>query len=80
MPLRAVTCNISGVTVRDRVGEYRRRMRERGLRPLQVWVPDVRTATFAAEARRQAALVAEAGDSSDDQDFIEAISTRWDEE
>lgn len=55
-------------------------MRERGLRPLQVWVPDVRTATFAAEARRQAALVAEAGDSSDDQDFIEAISTRWDEE
>jgi hypothetical protein len=55
-------------------------MRERGLRPLQVWVPDVRTATFAAEARRQAALVAGAGESSDDQDFIEAISTRWDEE
>ncbi|HTX97471.1 MAG TPA: antitoxin MazE-like protein [Mycobacterium sp.] len=25
-------------------------MRERSLRPLQVWVPDVRTATFAAEA------------------------------
>ena len=80
MPLSAVTCNVSGVTVRDRVGEYRRRMRERGLRPLQVWVPDVRTATFASEARRQAALVAEAGESSDDQDFIEAISTRWDEE
>lgn len=55
-------------------------MRERGLRPLQVWVPDVRTATFAAEARRQAALVSEAGESSDDQDFIDAISARWDEE
>ena len=52
MPSRAVTCNISGVAVRDRVGEYRRRMRARGLRPLQVWVPDVRTATFAAEARK----------------------------
>nr|WP_255349249.1 antitoxin MazE-like protein [Mycobacterium sp. 155] len=37
-----------------KVGEYRRRMRERGLRPLQVWVPDVRTEAFAAEARRQA--------------------------
>jgi Protein of unknown function (DUF3018) len=55
-------------------------MRERGLRPLQVWVPDVRTATFAAEARRQAALVAEAGESGDDQDFIEAMSTPWDAE
>jgi hypothetical protein len=55
-------------------------MRERGLRPLQVWVPDVRTETFAAEARRQAALVASADESSDDQDFVEAISTRWDEE
>lgn len=55
-------------------------MRERGLRPLQVWVPDVRTATFAAEAHRQAALVAGADESSDDQEFIEAISSRWDEE
>lgn len=55
-------------------------MRERGLRPLQVWVPDVRTETFAAEAHRQASLVAGADGNSDDQDFIEAISTRWDEE
>jgi hypothetical protein len=68
------------MTVRERVSEYRRRMRERGLRPLQVWVPDVRTATFAAEAHRQALLVAGADENNDEQDFIEAISTRWDEE
>jgi hypothetical protein len=68
------------MAVRDRVGEYRRRMRERGLRPLQVWVPDVRTEAFAAEARMQAALVAGADDDGDDQDFVEAISTPWDEE
>ena len=68
------------MTVRERVGEYRRRMRERGLRPLQVWVPDVRTATFAAEAHRQASLVAEAEEKSDDQDFIAAVSTLWDDE
>lgn len=55
-------------------------MRERGLRPLQVWVPDVRTETFAAEARRQSSLVAGADETNDDQDFIEAISTPWDEE
>ncbi|TXG91162.1 DUF3018 family protein [Rhodococcus rhodnii] len=35
-------------------------MRERGLRPLQVWVPDVRTPEFAAEARKQSVLVAQA--------------------
>ncbi|OBK15897.1 antitoxin MazE family protein [Mycobacterium asiaticum] len=68
------------MTVRQRVGEYRRRMRERGLRPLQVWVPDVRTEGFAAEAHRQAALIALADESTDDQDFIEALSTPWDEE
>lgn len=55
-------------------------MRERGLRPLQVWVPDVRTESFAAEAHRQAALVARADESTDGQDFIQAISTPWDEE
>lgn len=55
-------------------------MRERGLRPLQVWVPDVRTEAFAAEAQRQASLVAQAEDGGDDQDFIEAISAPWDEE
>jgi hypothetical protein len=68
------------MAVSDQVGEYRRRMRERGLRPLQIWVPDARTAAFAAEAHRQAALVAGADDDSDDQEFVEAISTRWDEE
>lgn len=68
------------MAVRERVGEYRRRMRERGLRPLQVWVPDVRTATFEAEAHRQASLVAGADENNDDQDFIETVSTRWDEE
>ena len=68
------------MTVRDRVGEYRRRMRERGLRPLQIWVPDVRTETFATEAHRQALLVAEADEIGDEQDFVESISTRWDEE
>lgn len=68
------------MAVRERVSEYRRRMRERGLRPVQVWVPDVRTEAFAAEARRQAALVARADQSADDIEFIEAISTRRDEE
>lgn len=75
-----VTCNICTMAVRERVSEYRRRMRERGFRPVQIWVPDVRTSAFAAEARRQAALIAVAEQHSDDQTFVEAISAPWDEE
>ena len=77
---QVVTCNIAGISVKDRVGEYRRRMRARGYRPVQIWVPDVRTQQFAAEARRQALLVAEADRLGDDQEFVEAVSVPWDEE
>jgi hypothetical protein len=54
-------------------------MRERGLRPVQLWVPDVRTKAFAAQAYRQASLVARADEGADDQEFVEAISVPWDE-
>src|SRR3972149_963503 len=43
---------------RDRVRAHRERLRRRGLRPLQIWVPDVRSRTFAREARRQSLLLA----------------------
>lgn len=62
------------MSVRLRVDAHRRRMRARGYRPLQIWVPDVRTEAFAAEARRQATNLAEADRHTDDQDFVDAIS------
>ena len=68
------------MSVKDRVSSDRRRMREQGYRPVQIWVPDVRTERFAAEAHRQAALVAAADRDRDDQDFIEAVSVPWDVE
>lgn len=49
-------------------------MAERGYRPLQVWVPDVRSAQFTAEAHREALALADADRHSDDMDFVEAIS------
>jgi len=55
-------------------------MRARGLRPVQIWVPDVRTASFAAEAKRQARLVARADSQTDDQAFVEAVTASWDDE
>jgi hypothetical protein len=67
------------MTVRDRVTAHRKRLRAQGLRPVQIWVPDVRGDDFAVEARRQAKAVARASAKSDDQDFVEAISAPWGE-
>ena len=62
------------MAVTERVNAYRSRMRARGLRPVQIWVLDVRSADFAAEAQRQSTLVGAADRASDDMDFVEAIS------
>ncbi len=59
---------------RDKVRAYRERMRARGLRPIQIWVPDTRTAAFRTEAHRQSLAVAQSGLALEDQDFIDAIS------
>ena len=59
---------------RDRVREHRRRLRAQGLRPVQIWVPDVRAPEFVAEAHRQSMAIAASEDESDDQAFVDAIS------
>jgi len=41
---------------REKVRAYRQRMRAKGLRLVQMWLPDARTQEFAAAARRQSAL------------------------
>jgi len=66
--------------VKERVAEHRRRMRERGFRPIQIWVPDVRTPSFAAEAARQSAMIAAHPSASEEQSFVEAVSAPWDDE
>jgi hypothetical protein len=63
---------------RDKVRSYRERLRAQGLRPIQVWVPDVTTPAFRSEARRQSKLVAENAHEADEQAFIDSIS-EWPE-
>lgn len=65
------------MAVRERVSAYRARMRAQGLRPVQIWVPDVRSPEFTAEAHRQSALVASAAGAVEDMDFVEGISEVW---
>ncbi len=61
-------------TSRERVNSYRQRMRARGLRPIQIWVPDTRTAAFRAEAHRQSRAVARSDLAREDQNFIDGVS------
>ncbi|MEQ8716618.1 MAG: antitoxin MazE family protein [Acidimicrobiales bacterium] len=60
--------------VKGRVREHRRRLRAQGLRPVQIWVPDVRSPEFDGEARRQSAAVAASAHDAKDQAFIDAVS------
>ncbi len=66
-------------STRDKVRTYRERMRARGLRPIQIWVPDTRTAAFRDEAHRQSLAVAQSQHAREDQGFVDAISEFSDE-
>ena len=59
---------------REKVRVHRTRLRAMGLRPIQIWVPDVRAPAFREEARRQSAAIAAGAHAIDDQAFVDAIS------
>ena len=59
---------------RDKVRQHRKRLREQGLRPIQIWVPDLRSPAFVTEAHRQSLAVAKSPHAKEDQDFINAVS------
>lgn len=61
---------------RDKVRAHRDRLRKQGLRPIQIWVPDVRSGAFAAEAHRQSLAVANSPHAEEDQEFIDTVSDR----
>lgn len=64
---------------RVKVSEHRARLRAQGLRPIQIWVPDMRAPSFRTEAHRQSLAVAASARAGDDQAFIDAVSDRGDE-
>jgi hypothetical protein len=63
------------VTSRQKVQAHRERLRAQGLRPIQIWVPDTRSSRFAAQASRQSRLVASSRYASEDQAFIDSLSS-----
>jgi hypothetical protein len=69
---------MADIDSRRRVRAHRERLRAQGLRPVQIWVPDVNAEGFAAEAHRQARAVAASEAAEDDQAFVDSIS-EWPE-
>ncbi len=63
--------------VARRVQKHRQALRAAGLRPIQIWVPDVRSKTFAAQARRQSLAIARSEHEKNDLAFIESVAD-WD--
>jgi hypothetical protein len=59
---------------KDKVKAHRNKLRREGLRPIQIWVADVRSPAFAAEAHRQSLAVAKSACEQDDQAFIDSVS------
>jgi len=64
---------------RARVRDYRVRLRSQGLRPIQIWVPDVDAPGFAEEAHRQSRAVAGSHQAAGDQAFVDSVSD-WPED
>ena len=64
--------------VRIKVQRHRDGLREQGLRPIQIWVPDVDARSFRAAAHRQSLAVANSAGEAADQAFIDSVSD-WNE-
>ena len=61
-------------SLREKVRRYRDRLRRQGLKPIQIWVPDVHSRTFKAQAHRQSLAVGNSLHAQEDQNFIDAVS------
>ncbi len=62
---------------RLKVQKHRERLRAQGLRPIQIWVPDVQAPAFRSAARRQSKAVASSAQDKDDQAFVDSVSLFW---
>lgn len=62
-----------------KVRASRERLRAQGLRPIHIWVPDVRAPAFRDQAHRQSRAVADSPSAADDQAFIDAVTSGLDD-
>jgi len=65
---------------RDKVRAYRKRMRAKGFRLVQMWLPDTRSPEFAAQAHRASLAIANSPTEQDDQAFVDSVQCWTSEE
>jgi hypothetical protein len=70
---------MASTSTRARVRAYRARLRSQGLRPIQIWVPDINAPGFPEEAHRQSRAVAASSEAEADQAFVDSVS-EWPED
>jgi Uma2 family endonuclease len=67
-------------TSRDRTSRYRQALRRKGLRPVQIWLPDTRAPDFAAEVLAQCQRINVADRAEDLMQWVEQVSVFDDDE
>jgi hypothetical protein len=64
---------------RRKARDWHEKTPPRGLRPVQLWLPDTRNEAFRAEARRQMELLAKSPHAAADQAWIDSVSIDLDD-
>lgn len=67
----------SPLTPSQKMRQYRRRMKQKGLRVVQIWIPDTRSPAMADELRRQSLLASRSPDEQAVLDFLDDVRA-WD--
>jgi hypothetical protein len=62
------------MTSSARTRRYRDELRRRGLRPVQVWVPDTRAPGFAEKVRQECEAINRSDRDEGIMDWVEAVS------
>ena len=61
-------------SISGRVQKHRAALREAGLRPVQIWVPDTRRTGFTEECRRQSLLLQDDKQEQETTDWLETVA------
>ena len=66
---------------REKVRAHRTKLRKQGLKPVQIWVPDVHSEEFKREARRQSLAIANSPQEKEDIAWLESLLSEidWDD-
>ena len=62
---------MKSATTAERVQKHRDNLRKKGLKPVQIWVPDIRREGFADECKKQSVMAKDSDLENNINDFIE---------